>query len=237
MLARALIVLLVVLNVGVAAWWATRGDATPAAAVAPIERGERLLLLRELPRQAIAKPSPPAAQPLPPSAVAAEQVDPAVAADTSPERCFSVGPFADAADGEVARKRLQPRATRLQVRAVAPVQARDWRVWLPPLADRTAAQAMATRISAAGFDDYFIVAAGDEANSISLGRYRSEESARRRETALHAGGFPEARAEALGAEPPRSTWIDIAVATPLDANEAKALGAARIEPVACASVP
>ena len=107
MLARALIVLLVVLNVGVAAWWATRGDATPAAAVAPIERGERLLLLRELPRQAIAKPSPPAAQPLPPSAVAAEQVDPAVAADTSPERCFSVGPFADAADGEVARKRLE----------------------------------------------------------------------------------------------------------------------------------
>ena len=236
MLARALIVLLVVLNLGVAAWWVARSDATPAVAAAPVAGVERLQLLREVPRHAAPKsPLPPAVQPSPSpaTAVATEPSVPAAAATAVPEQCYAFGPFADAAAGEAARKRLQPRVSRLHVRAVAAAQARDWRVWLPPLADRAAAQAMAARISAAGFNDYFIVAAGDEANSIALGRYRSEESARRREAALHAGGFADVQAQALGAAPPSQTWLDVAVATPFAAAEGKALGAARVEPIDC----
>jgi hypothetical protein len=153
------------------------------------------------------------------------------------EQCYSTGPFVDAAAGEAARKRLLPRVTRLHVRQAASAQAHDWRVWLPPLADRAAAQAMASRISAAGFDDYYIVAAGDEANSIALGRYGSEDSARRHEAALHARGFTEVRAEALGKALPSRTWIDVAVATPFDAAERSALGSAGVESVDCKTVP
>jgi len=241
MLARALIVLLVVLNLGVAAWWVARSDATPAAAAAPVVGVERLQLLREVPRQAAPKsPLPLLAMQPPPSpatAVAVEPGAPAAVATSVPEQCYALGPFADATASEAARKRLQPRVSRLHVRTLATVQARDWRVWLPPLADRAAAQAMAARISAAGFDDYFIVAAGDEANSIALGRYRSEESARNREAALHAGGFADVQAQALGAAPPLQTWLDVAVATPFAAAEGKALGAARVESIDCKSVP
>jgi hypothetical protein len=242
MLARALIVLLVVLNAGVAIWWATRSEPVPVAAAEPAGGTERLQLLREAPRSSVA--TSPLASPVAPSAspeaaVAAAPIDPVAAAPTpaQPEQCYALGPFADAAASDAARQRLQPRALRLHVRQVAPTQARDWRVWLPPLTDRAAAQAMAGRIAAAGFDDYFIVAAGDEANSIALGRYRSEESARRREAALHAGGFADVRAQALGEALPPQAWIDIAMAAPLAAAERRALGAARVESVDCATFP
>ena len=71
---RALIVLLVVINLGVAAWWAARAPA-PAAPVAEAPAGvPRLQLLREAPRRA-----------LPPAAAPATVVLPAVAsADTTP---------------------------------------------------------------------------------------------------------------------------------------------------------
>ena len=240
MLARALIVLLVVLNIGVATWWATRGDApTITTAAVPLDGVERLQLLREVSRRSVTKPSapPPATPSQSPATAAAASIEPVAAAAPVSEQCYSLGPFADAAAAEAARKRLQPRASRLHVRQAASVQARDWRVWLPPLADRAAAQAVASRISAAGFDDYYIVAAGDEANSIALGRYRSEESARRHEAALHASGFAEVRAEALGPALPAQTWVDVAVTTPFDAAERSALGSAGVESVDCKTVP
>src|SRR3546814_5257981 len=76
-----------------------------------------------------------------------------------------------------------------------------------------AAQAVVDRITAAGFSDYYIVAAGEEANSVALGLYGSEEPARRHQAALHAAGFTEVRADAMGDAPPPVTWIDVASAT------------------------
>src|SRR3546814_11157550 len=69
-----------------------------------------------------------------------------------------------------------------------------------------AAQAVVDRITAAGFSDYYIVAAGEEANSVALGLYGSEEPARRHQAALHAAGFTEVRADAMGDAPPPVTW-------------------------------
>src|SRR3546814_16441805 len=71
-----------------------------------------------------------------------------------------------------------------------------------------AAQAVVDRITAAGFSDYYIVAAGEEANSVALGLYGSEEPARRHQAALHAAGFTEVRADAMGHAPPQVPWID-----------------------------
>lgn len=237
--ARALIVLLVVLNLGVAAWWATRRAPAPQAVVDAQPAGvERLRLLREAPHAPAAAPPSAMPPPVAPEAASADGADATPATAGAPEQCHAIGPFADPAAVEAARRRLQPRVARLHVReVVAPGPRRDWRVWLPPLADRAAAQAMAGRIAAAGFDDYFIVAAGTEANSIALGRYGSEESARRREAALRAGGFADVRAEPLGEPPPSQAWIDVATTTPLTAAERAALGGAEVEPLDCARVP
>ena len=104
---------------------------------------------------------------------------------------------------------------------------------MPPLASPEAAQAMAQRIAAAGFGDFLILHDGAEANAIALGRYGSEDTARRREAALVAAGF-EVRAEPLG-EAQATTWLDVAAAAGFDAAAAQATAAApQRRPLDCA---
>jgi len=245
MLARALIVLLVVLNLGVAAWWLARDEPAIAAVEAPSDVA-RLQLLREKARVAPASPPSapaPRATPPPADASAASVADVPAAPDSgaadvaAATRCYALGPFPDADKVAAARRQLQSRASRVHVREVASATRRGWRVWLPPQADRAAAQALVERIAAAGFADYFIVASGDEANSISLGRYGSEPTARRRQAALQAAGFTDVRAEALGDAPAAATWIDIAGTAPMGEADASALGAQQVLPIDCETVP
>ena len=224
MFARALIVLLLVLNAGVAAWWAVRPVPQPAAAAQP-EGVARLQLLSEVPLQARPKPRAPIAPQAPPVATTA----PAAAAGA---QCFSFGPYADAAAASAARTRLQPLVQRIAQRTQA-APARAWRVYLPRLPTLDAAQAMAQRIAVAGFSDYLVLREGAEANSIALGRYSSEGAARDRAATLVAAGFP-ARAEPLP-DGAAATWLDVAVAAGSDVARVQALASApRRGPLDCA---
>jgi hypothetical protein len=225
MLTRALIVLLLVLNVGVAAWWALRAVPHPPAVAQP-EGVARLQLLREVPPQARPKPRAPVVQP-----AVTTTGTPAGAVVAAPQ-CFSFGPYADAAAAAAARTRLQPQVQRVATRT-QPAPARAWRVYLPRLPTLDAAQAMAQRIAAAGFSDYLVLREGADANSIALGRYGSEGAARDRAATLVAAGFP-ARAEPLP-DGPAATWLDVVAVAGFDAARAQVLASAqRREPLDCA---
>jgi cell division septation protein DedD len=238
MLSRALIVLLIVLNAGVALWWATRPS--PAGRQAESRDGiatalpagvARLQLLREAPQGALAR------APAAPPAAAVDMIEPDGATEvaTAP-RCFSIGPFDDPQALAAARTQLQPQVASLRTRATGTPRSRGWQVLLPPLADRAAAEAMAERIKAAGFDDYFVVPDGDQANGIALGRYGSESSARARETTLRTAGF-QVEALPLG-EAGARTWLDVrATGAAFDAERARrAAGAARADPLDCTTL-
>ena len=210
MFARALIVLLLVLNLGVAMWWALRPSAPSNIPVTSPAGVPRLQLLHE---SAAPSGNPPAVAA---QAIAAPTVTVSAVAALAPaaeHRCHTFGPFKDMTTLTGARATLQPRAFQLQVRPVA-ISGHGWRVWLPPLPDHDAAQAMAARITGAGFKDYYIVGQGDEANSIALGRFGKEDAARRQQSALVTAGIP-AQAEAIGAN---ANWIDVSVAPTFDAD-------------------
>ena len=233
MFVRALVILLLVLNLGVAAWWALHSP-TPAPVAEELPLGvARLQLLREAGR-------PPVAAVVPDTRAAA--VAPAPAAQppapvpAAPRQCYSFGPFPDTSSANAARARLQPLVARSAVREQASTSAgRGWRVYLPSQASPADAQAMAQRITAAGFNDLFVVRDGAEANSIALGRYKSEDTARRRAEALTSAGFP-ARAEPLG-EARVVSWIDVAAGGDFDAAGAqKASGAAQRVDIQCATI-
>lgn len=178
MLIRALIVLLAALNLGVAAWWWLRAP-PPAPAAAELPAGvARLKLLHEAP--------------------------PPVAPAAPPPQCFRFGPFASEPALAQARTLLEARARQVRVETTEAAPA-AWRVLLPPQADAAAAQALAGRIGAAGFDDVVVIAAGEEANGIALGRYGSEAAARRRQQALRAAGFDAQLLPVGGGEPRR--WL------------------------------
>lgn len=230
MVARALIVLLLVLNVGVATWWATRAPPSAPASIEPASIEPPLGVARlQLVKAALAA-APLAAEFL---QGAAALPAPTVAAATMAPQCFSFGPFSNDRAAVAAQARLQPLTQRVVVRQQRRGAARGWRVLLPSLPSAGQAAATAQRIAAAGFGDYFVVREGDEANSIALGRYGNETAARRRADVLVAAGFA-ARAEALGGT---ITWLDVSAAPGFDAPTAQRLAAApERRPLDCAGL-
>ena len=93
-------------------------------------------------------------------------------ATAAPPQCYSFGPFADAARGAAAAHAPAARWRLRIARDTPAAAARGWRrAAAAAAASRRAAQAIAQRIAAAGFNDCFVVRDGAEANTIALGRY------------------------------------------------------------------
>ncbi|WP_269792381.1 SPOR domain-containing protein [Stenotrophomonas sp. Iso1] len=233
MLTRFLIVILAVLNVGVALWWMTSRPSEPAVS-AKAEPGVATLELLPpspgKPAPAIAAATAPVAPPEAPPEAPLVAVDmdqkavavvappeaqpepsPAAAAVTPPlpEQCSSLGPYADQAKAQAALAALGRDVRRQHLREVPGKPASSYRVLIPPAASREEAQATAKRIVDAGFSDYFIVPQGEEAHAVALGQYRNREGAERRLSTLVAAGFP-AKLVTNGSETPASWWLDVA---------------------------
>ncbi len=215
MLIRALIVLLIVLNLGAAAWWISRPEPLPAALPAQPAGVPRLQLLSESGKAAAVLPQAPTSSAMAP--IVAPPAAALVAEPATPTQCFSVGPFADQAAAKSAAARLGSQARRSNPREIPGKAAQGYNVVLPPQADREAAQVLAQRIGAAGFDDYLVVNSGAQTNGIALGRYRSREGAERRQSALRAAGF-DAQLQPLGNEGAAQWWLDVAVAAGVTAS-------------------
>jgi hypothetical protein len=151
------------------------------------------------------------------------------------ERCYRLGPFADAAALAAAQAALRPNALRLRSRETARDKGRGWRVFLPAAADRAAADASADRLKAAGFTDLVVVADGAEANSIALGRFSTETRAQQHAETLRAAGFA-AEAAPVG-EARGSQWIEMAAAVGFDLAAARRTsGAAQSRDIDCAGL-
>jgi hypothetical protein len=210
MFPRALLVLLVVLNLGVAAWWLSRPAPTPPPLPEVPDGVPRLQLVGESGQSV---PAP---------------------ATVAPVVCLRLGPYADPAELQRARLRLQSLAIDASVVREAREPAARWRVMLPPPAGEEDAQALAQRIADAGFGDLQVVGQGIEAGSIALGVFTGEVAAQTHRDALRTAGF-DARLYPDGGD---AQWLlvslDAAQAQDLDERHLRAeLGALRAEPVPC----
>ena len=204
MILRAAIVFLLVLNLGIAAWWISGGNAAPPLAATPTPAG--VPGLRLVGEMVAAKAASPAAAPVVPAPAPASVDSPAVAEPAVVQHCLRFGPFADAATRDAARAALSAAGVRAQPRDLPARASRGWKVHIPPFASREEANAMGEKIKAAGISDWYVMNQGDAANSIALGRYGSEDAARRREAELKAKGIP-AVAEALG-DGAAQAWLE-----------------------------
>lgn len=237
MLTRALIVLLVVLNLGVALWWIAQPDPAPPALPSQPQEVARLQLAAEAPVAPAPAAMPPATAQVAAAVTAAPSAEPVAAPATAepPAQCFRLGPFANAEAAQSAIAALGARARQGRTHQATAGKATGYNVFLPPLPDRAAAQAVAQRIAAAGLDDFFVVNEGEQANAIALGRYRNREGAERRLAALKAAGF-DAQLTETGA-PAAQWWADIAAAAGVDASQARAAASARqSQPLDCAAL-
>lgn len=235
MFTRALIVLLLVLNLGVAAWWMFRSPPVPAAAPSEPAGIARLQLLSEAaPASPTPAASPQTAAPaVAPDAVAGAAVGPPETSAPAPQ-CFTAGPFADDAAARRALAALQASGLQGNARSEAGARGGTWAVAMPPQADRAAAQALAQRIAAAGFSDYYIVSQGEQANAIALGRFGNEATAQRHRDALQAAGFTAVLQPPAGAQ--MRWWLDLRAPPRFDPGSVRAVPGATLQSAACGTL-
>ena len=192
MILRSLVVLLACMNLAVAAWWWWH-EVPALAAPPPMDAGVGgLVLLGE------AEPAP-----------APDAVELAGVPQPMPEQpaCLSLGPFETPAELRAAINALTPLVARLQFREVQATAVRGYRVYLPASGSREEALAAARQLAARGLRDYYVVTAGDQQNTVSLGQFNELANAQRRRDEISALGFQvqlEPRTEQA-----TQWWVDI----------------------------
>jgi len=186
---RLFFLLLVAFNIGVGAWLLF--SRTPAAPLPPASDPgvPELKLLSE-------RPGMPAAQ----------NAAPESRAEMATDRCQSIGPFPTQADMRAAMQTLTPRVPRIQYREEQAHQSRGFWVYLPALPTRDAALATARSLSAKNVRDYYVVTAGDQQNTISLGLFHDRGNAERRRAEIAGLGFNAQLSERVETLP--VYWVD-----------------------------
>ncbi len=230
MLLRAAIVLLLMLNLGAAGWWGLQPASATAGTQAEDVPGLRLVgETGDVARPAAVPPpvaataaTPPAATPPAPTA----SVPTAVAAAT----CLRFGPFASAAARDAARLALLGAGVDAVPQDAVARGGRGWKVFLPPQASRETAVAVAEKLKAAGVSDLYVMSKGADTNSIALGRFGSEEAARRREAELRGKGFASVQVEPLG-DAAEAMWLHARL--PAGVRQTALAGIAPAQPMEC----
>ena len=193
MLIRMLFLLLLALNIGVASWLFLAPHPQSPAFAATDPGVPELVLLSERERSG--------------DASAAELASaPESAADLRNDSCVSIGPFPTQADMRAAMNALTPLVSRIQYRNAHATETRGYWVFLPAQPSREQALSMARQLSTKGVSDYYVVTAGDQQNTISLGLFHEQANAQKRQREIAALGFsPDliARTEELPVY-----WID-----------------------------
>lgn len=203
MFLRLLFVLLTALNIAVGAWLLL--GQPYARGGMPSDPGvTELRLLSEMP-----VPAPAATAAIPAAATAAA---PAMA--TPPRNlsysCLALGPFATPQDLRSARQALTAQTVRMRSRQEQTSQTSGWWVYLPAAGSRAQALAVARQLAARNINDYFVVSAGDQPNTISLGLFKDPANARKRRDEVAAAGFPARMSERSESVP--EYWLDLVVA-------------------------
>lgn len=191
MLSRVIVLLLVVLNIGAAAWIASTYRPVEAPRDTADPGVPRLVLLSE--RDGSPSPEVPRGN---------------VAVPVADLSCTSIGPFSNQADLRRAMAVLSPLTQRLQFRETMSSQSRGWWVYLPPFASREAAIDAARGLREQGVSDYYVITAGDDQNTVSLGLFRERANAEQRHAQLLASGLKPLVGERIEHAP--AYWLDFA---------------------------
>jgi hypothetical protein len=200
MLPRALVLLLVVMNLGALAWWGLHAQASPAPATTSDLGTPSLVLLSES-EIAHQKGS-------------SDEMATAPEPSSATPRCETIGPFAAPSDARRASDTLAPLVGRLQQRQSTGTAATGYRVYIAALASRDAALDAARQLSSKGMSDYYVVTSGDQQNTISLGLFQDLVHATQRRDEIRKLGF-DARLEPKVGED-EQYWLDVTVAPDFD---------------------
>ncbi len=209
---RVLLLLLLAGNIGVGAWLLLGPEPGTLQQLPDVDPGvSRLVLLAEREREATDPADDGTAQTVAELAAAPEPLSAG-----ANMRCHSLGPISTQAELRRVIDVLTPVVERIQFREGRQVSTRGFWVFIPPLPTRAEALSIARELSGRGIRDYYVVTAGDQENTVSLGLFRDPENAERRRAEIAALGFPpQVRARS---EEQAVWWVDMVEepASPVD---------------------
>ena len=182
---RTLFLLLLAAGLGFFAWTRFFAAPDPALDALPLAQQVRPEKLRIVQESELAKVPPPvAAKPKP--------APPPPPPEPTPLACLEWGSFSPA-DAERAAQRLEPLALGARLAQYRGEETAGWWVYIPPQANRAAAQKKAAELKKLGVEEYFVVQEeGRQRWALSLGVFRTEDAAKARLEALRARGVKSA---------------------------------------------
>ncbi len=122
--------------------------------------------------------------------------------------CYTIGPLPTLLAQQRGEERLRPFVSELRRRQTSADHDRGWWVYLPA-SNRSDALQLTRQLAEADVEDYYVVAGGDMANSVSVGLYQSIDNARNRQARIRSLGF-DAQMEVRREQIPQF-WIDYRV--------------------------
>jgi hypothetical protein len=196
MFRRILFLLMLAANIGLGAWLWLAPDAD-AHALPPTDAGVAQLVLLSERGDAASNAAELAERPL-------------SVAELGTLTCTRIGPFPSQSDMRRAMTALTPLTERIQFKETRAVKSRGWWVYMPAFETRDLALTNARALAAQGIRDYYVVTAGDQQNTISLGLFRERSNADKRRADLIGLGFDAAMRERTDEAP--EYWLEYAVA-------------------------
>lgn len=103
--------------------------------------------------------------------------------------CYTLGPFHNTAELDSAFELIAEQIDSSQQRQVMSPETPGYWVYIPAVGSRQEALSIARQLSEFGVRDYYVVTAGAQENTISLGLYRDEVNAQRRLDTINQLGF------------------------------------------------
>lgn len=213
---RSIFVFLICLHLGTASWWLLHRE--PKAATLPSREKNTLTLslLSEVERT---------------RQTGAEELNAAPQDLSATPLCLSIGAFDTPADLRAAMNLLTPIAGRIQFREMQAAALQGYRVFLPAAKSREEALQFARQLAANGLRDYYVVTAGPQENTVSLGIFRDLQNAEARKESVAKLGFNpvlESRTEQAS-----QWWIDVAVPEDFKLESVLPIGKLSANKVAC----
>ena len=188
MLARTVVIMLVAANLAFAAWQVRHEEPQPLP-FRPTDRGVApLVLLNERNPLAIGRQR---------------------ASNLEPASCYTLGPLPSQADARRIANALSEDTQAVRERLATATRERGYWVYLPAQTSRDDALGKARELASVGVRDYYVVTAGENENTISLGLFGQQDNALRRQASLRQMGF-EAEVTIRYDERPEY-WVDYAI--------------------------
>ena len=126
--------------------------------------------------------------------------------DSGALRCFSLGPFTRKESFNTAKQRFTKQGIDVLSRVSSEAVRNGYWVMLPVAKSRNQARVQVQKLKEHGVKDYFLVAAGEMKNAVSLGVFSKPKLAKRRRDEVAKLGFsPKIRKIAL---PKRVYWLE-----------------------------